>query len=160
MKKVRWLFEILSILACLGAVWVIEDSEADKRAGNALFDAPAAEILTIYRGAGYGGSSVLEFGSDGTAKYSVKSLCGNEEILLLEAAEDTTLAFWGTVKKGQARILLENAAQSEILEFTLDEDVREIDLAEGCYTLLMIGQDFRGGFSFSGEGIAVSSAEV
>lgn len=159
MKKGRRLFDFIGIFVCLTAAWVTWDTAADKRAGNALFDAPAAEILTTYRGAGHGGSSVLEYGSDGTAKYSVKSLCGNEAILLLEAAADTTLAFEGAVETGQARVLLENAAQSEILEFTLDENAREIDLPKGRYTLLMIGRDFRGGFSFSGEGIAISSAE-
>lgn len=159
MKKGRRLFDILSIFVCVTAVWTIWNSEADKRAGNAFFDAPAAEILTTYRGAGYGGSSVLEYSSDGTAKYHVKELCGNDSILQLAAASDTTLDFTGKIWTGDARVLLELGENQEILEFPLEEGAQEIALPQGEYLVFLTGRDFTGGFSFSGENISVAGME-
>ena len=150
------LFRLLGFLAWIGSVWLVIDGEMDKTADNTFYEAPAAVILSEYRGEHSGGSSMLKIMDNKGVAYSAwERLCGNTSLFSLEAGENAKLDFQGEVKKGEARVMLEHEESNGIIEFVLDETQREIFLPEGEYTCFLTGRDFKGGFSFTGENVLI-----
>ena len=146
----------------LAAVWLQIDGMLEKRESNLFFDAPAEVILTEHRGEHGGGSSVLEIASDQKMEYKtmMEALCGNTEVLTLQAEENGRLDFQGHIRKGEARAMLEQQETDEIIEFYLEDGMEEqFALEKGEYILFLTGRDFKGSISFTGQNIVILQEE-
>ena len=158
-KKMLW---IAGLCMWLAAIWLQIDGVLEKKDGNLFFDAPAEVILSEHRGEHGGGSSVLEITSDQEMEYKTmwETLCGNTEVLTLQAEEGSKLDFCGSIKKGEARVMLEQQENGEITEFYLEDEMeQQVALEKGDYILFLTGKDFKGSLSFVGQDIVIRQEE-